>query len=196
MIGTTAAVTLLFTGVATYFGALVSQDQLQQSREVTDQSAREKAERISYWADSPTGGAQRLHVMNRSPDPVGPAWVLFDWIAWKNVDTPEMSVEYFVYLQSIAPCSELIFAQDVLRYRNPGKPKIVQPSLARTGRQDPKEWKKLPRSAIASVEVGEAYFLDRSGVAWRRSREGLQATEGEPPRTLSAAVERGPTLAG
>lgn len=70
VIGALAAIGgLIFTAVATYYSAAVSSDQLQQSREDAEREERAQASRVSFWFATEASG-RRLHVMNRSPDPV------------------------------------------------------------------------------------------------------------------------------
>ncbi|MET9461466.1 hypothetical protein ABZY05_41580 [Streptomyces canus] len=71
MIGVVAAIGgLIFSGIATYYGALVSADQLDQTREAARSAAREQANHISFWTEDEEGEAVTFHVQNRSPDPV------------------------------------------------------------------------------------------------------------------------------
>lgn len=70
VIGALAAIGgLVFTAVATYYSAAVSDDQLQESRQAADRAERAQAARVSFWVDTESGD-RRFHVMNRSPDPV------------------------------------------------------------------------------------------------------------------------------
>ncbi|MFI2300155.1 hypothetical protein ACH5AL_15130 [Actinacidiphila glaucinigra] len=65
--------TLLFTGIATYYGARVSADQLEQSREDAEQKTREQATRISFWSEN-RKDQHLVHLVNRSPDPLFDAY--------------------------------------------------------------------------------------------------------------------------
>jgi hypothetical protein len=71
VVGALAAIGgLVFTSIATYYSAAVSNDQLQQSREDAEREARSQANRVTYWLTSDEKGDQVLHVVNRSPDPI------------------------------------------------------------------------------------------------------------------------------
>ncbi|ANB04260.1 hypothetical protein SAM40697_0297 [Streptomyces ambofaciens] len=74
VVGAVAAIgSLIFTGVATYYGAVVAQQQLEQSQEDSESKERNHATRVTYWegtsfwADSKS---RSVHLVNRSPDPV------------------------------------------------------------------------------------------------------------------------------
>lgn len=57
--GAVAAIgSLTFTGVATYYGAVVAQQQLDQARGDDEKQVRDQAARVTFWGDhpfSPTG---------------------------------------------------------------------------------------------------------------------------------------------
>ncbi|MFE1879486.1 hypothetical protein [Streptomyces diastatochromogenes] len=71
VIGALAAIGgLVFTAVATYYSAAVSDDQLQESRQAADRAERAQAARVSFWVDTESGD-RRLHVFR---DRNGKAW--------------------------------------------------------------------------------------------------------------------------
>lgn len=75
--GAVAAIgTVLFTGIATYYSAKIGSDQLDQSREDAERKARSQAEQVSFYVGG-EGGAEDLHIVNRSPDPIYSPGVFF-----------------------------------------------------------------------------------------------------------------------
>lgn len=95
VVGAVAAIgSLVFTGVATYYGAVVAQQQLEQAREDNEQRVQDQAARVTFWErnrfwahgggrDRPRAGAGRqgsLHLVNRSPDPVTNISVFIDTV--------------------------------------------------------------------------------------------------------------------
>ncbi|WP_432040438.1 hypothetical protein, partial [Streptomyces cucumeris] len=107
LIGALAAIgSLIFTGIATYFGARVSQDQLEQSREDSERDARSQAMRVSYWFEGDYTDAPVLHVMNRSPDPVNAVVVMYELDIYPADESePETKANVHLIIGSLAPCS-------------------------------------------------------------------------------------------
>ncbi|MDT0574466.1 hypothetical protein RM704_44630, partial [Streptomyces sp. DSM 3412] len=71
MMGVVAGIgTLMFTGVATYYGAMVSRDQLGQSREDAERKRLDQASRVGTWVEYAADGGVQLHLANPTPDPV------------------------------------------------------------------------------------------------------------------------------
>ncbi|MFF8618909.1 hypothetical protein [Streptomyces sp. NPDC015350] len=68
---------LIFTGIATYYGARVSANQLQQSKEDSAKESRAQATTFSYWVEG-RGEDWTLHIQNRSADPIPSALVAMD----------------------------------------------------------------------------------------------------------------------
>ncbi|MFF0134221.1 hypothetical protein ACFYTG_52925 [Streptomyces mirabilis] len=104
VVGALAAIGgLIFTGVATYYGAAVSKDQLNQAREDAQRDAREQALRVSYWVEQePTKGTVILHFANRSLDPVTNVTMLYSGIGVTTLN--EVGA---IMLPAVAPCTEL-----------------------------------------------------------------------------------------
>lgn len=138
------ALGLLLTGIATYYGALVSRDQLEQAQEEAVHQVRSQASRIALWVewhDSPHVDA--LHVMNRSPDPIYAVTVSF----W--VDSEDRYNHHQVVLTSMPPCSEITLRGDELRTPN---------------------GVKLPPGTLGTD--ARMQFADRGGVTWERRELG------------------------
>ncbi|MGW0770797.1 hypothetical protein [Streptomyces sp. NPDC002676] len=151
MIGALAVIGgLLFTGIATYFGARVSQDQLEQSREDAEREARSQARQVSYWFDLRSGRAV-LHVMNRSPDPVDYALMRYELRIFSadNSHTATMANVEFV-TGPLPPCSI----------------KTVEPADLRLSDGTGKQTRLPNRTMIA--ENPYFAFTDRDGRVWGR----------------------------
>ncbi|MBC2906211.1 hypothetical protein [Streptomyces cupreus] len=104
---------LLLTGIGTLYGALVAQDQLEQSQEDAEAKRRAQAARVSYWADRQQDGTWRVHVMNRSPDPIANVGLGFEA---HFVPGLRESVAFTVRVPSVPPCSDMVVEQEALRY--------------------------------------------------------------------------------
>ncbi|MFI7414043.1 hypothetical protein ACIBU0_35895 [Streptomyces sp. NPDC049627] len=108
VVGALAAIGgLTFTGIATYYGAAVSRDQLDQAREDAQREAREQAMRVTYWVEQkPVKGTVILHFANRSPDPVTDLLIKY---SGPGVTT-EPSDFGGIIVTAVAPCTELTWA--------------------------------------------------------------------------------------
>ena len=85
--------------MSTLFGVLVSEGELEQSREDAAREVRAQAVRVSYWTEYRTFQDRRLHVMNGSPDPVSEVDLLLS-------DTSDDSA-HVRRLLTLAPCTEV-----------------------------------------------------------------------------------------
>ncbi|MFF0473351.1 hypothetical protein [Streptomyces sp. NPDC004284] len=190
MVGVGAGIgTLLFTGVATYYGAMVSRDQLTQSREDADKKSRAQASRVSTWVDYGKDGGIRLHLMNRSPDPVSHIELYFtarigDW------NHTKLAVQYSVDLPSLPPCTDSVFDPDNWMYRIPkgGGPEGFPPSHSARLRPDD-GWKKQPAPDI--IQVPYLTFADREGVTWQRDSGDLEPWKPADESTVPEADRYG-----
>ncbi|WP_369275804.1 hypothetical protein AB5J55_42910 [Streptomyces sp. R11] len=145
--------TLLFTGIATYYSALVSRDQLQQSRENNEYDAREQALRVSFWIDrSPS--PMHVYLLNRSPDPV--PLVTFRFRVWYQDENG--SYDVMVQPMSLPPCTEVVLAQEDLLIQGPSGFWELQGL----------RW-----------EVRGLHFGDRDGRHWLRTEDSLNPLEGD-----------------
>ncbi|MEV0176318.1 hypothetical protein AB0I00_35040 [Streptomyces sp. NPDC050803] len=162
VVGVVAGIgTLLFTGVATYYGARVSADQLAQSRESAERQSRDQATRISFWIDRTPTGEARVHLMNRSPDPV--TGVVLDFsveVARPNSQIVVRDrVSFSVELLSAPPCSEMVFDEREMKYKDDGM----------------EDWTELP-DPILAINVEFVFFTDRDGVLWARGSRTLTSS--------------------
>ncbi|MCX4970208.1 hypothetical protein OHA98_36725 [Streptomyces sp. NBC_00654] len=89
--------------VASYWGQETAKDQLSQSKDDSEREKRDQASRVTYWFEERLDIREetKLHVMNRSPDPVSNITVR---VTYPPHD-PGAREEY-VKLESLAPCSE------------------------------------------------------------------------------------------
>ncbi|MFJ2096741.1 hypothetical protein ACIOHR_05920 [Streptomyces anulatus] len=168
---------LVTTGVATLFGAKVAESQLDQSRGVAEEKERAQAARVSYWVDLQPKGRLRLHLMNRSPDPIANVQMTFAvTLPPSGYPDPER-VFFAVTMPSVPPCSDIIFTADDMTYSSDelSKGHFIHPQYDdKTGKAFRKEWIPLP------IEEFVADFSDRDGVRWRRTR-GLLIRNPEDP---------------
>lgn len=158
--------TLLFTGVATFYQAMVSRDQLEQSQEEAERAARAQATRLSFWFD--VGGStrdQRLHLMNGSPDPVTDVDVVLEDLDAEG----KARAKYRVYLGvvSLAPCSELIVPRKSIEIADG------------------------PDRELDLFRILEMRFTDNDGVRWKRAKSGPRRTDlGDPPYDRAVLPQR------
>jgi hypothetical protein len=162
--------TLALTGIATYYQARVSADQLAQSREATEQGSKSQAARISSWVDSGDARSYEINIMNRSPDPVTGVFVGM-WLGKAPVgdipgdDDIEEGAMYLLPLPSLRPCSVITVSAAGLRYRFDGD---------RADRTfdfvDSVKWK---------AEVVAIVFTDANGVEWVRTPQELLRSDSE-----------------
>jgi hypothetical protein len=104
------ALGLLLTGIATYYGALVSHDQLDQSRSESDAQARSQASRVALWVEwNESDQHDSIHVLNRSADPVYAVVVTF------SVGRGDQTDYHQAVWTSMPPCSEILLQGNDLR---------------------------------------------------------------------------------
>ncbi|OEJ29014.1 hypothetical protein AS594_35965 [Streptomyces agglomeratus] len=154
--GTIAAIvfgigSVVLTGVATYFGAMVAKDQLEQSQEDADRRVREQASRVSFWKEGELTG-ERLYLMNRSPDPVTnvilQAEVNLDWR-----DGTTTTRGWRVLRLALQPCSVTIFERNKMSVWG-----------------DPKRWGEEPEETRLTPK--RVSFTDHGGAIWERRTDG------------------------
>ncbi|QJT05928.1 hypothetical protein G9272_41035 [Streptomyces asoensis] len=147
--------------VTTYWSQQAAKDQLQQSRDDSENEERGQAKAVSVWVDG-TLSSWRLHILNRSPDPVPELTVVFDgrlkFEADKDPDLDTGPVtRFYAGTSRLAPCTELIFT-----------PKAVD-----------RVWNVADGSlggAVRASTFGElrySLFVDRDGRRWQRGADGL-----------------------
>ncbi|MEU0786499.1 hypothetical protein ABZ341_33595 [Streptomyces sp. NPDC006173] len=102
MIGAIVAIGgLIFTGVATYYSAVVARQQLDQVKEDRQEQGRAQASRVTTWADG--RGVGTLHIANRSPDPVSDVTLILD----VSTNPESWGVKVAMNLWVLPPCSDL-----------------------------------------------------------------------------------------
>lgn len=144
-------ISLLFTAVATYFGAMVSRDQLEQSQEDAESKSRDQATRVAFWSGKAPNGAARLRLMNRSPDPVTSVNLSLILMIPVPQSAAHREVNASLWQGDMAPCSEVTFELGTLRYQETKKG----------------EWEK-PNPKMSAF-VMNLHFVDREGAPWRRN---------------------------
>jgi len=137
---------LLLTGVSTLYDALVSQGELEQTRQATDQETRAQALRVSYWTEFLTPFVKRIHVINSSSDPVTEADLL--------LSPAEAGPDHVLQLPVLAPCSETVVKEELWAKR-PGHGPPYAPGDRPSG------------------VVRWMAFRDRDGLVWKRDRKGI-----------------------
>ncbi len=159
VVGSVAAIGgLIFTGIATYYSAAVSHSQLEQSREDSQKRSKAQADRVSWWWHAGTDGG-RLHLMNRSPDPVLGVTVGMLLLRGKQAIDPQW-VQIFIH--ALPPCSDAALTESRLS-KAASRPFPVDPG-----------------DQVAAVTM---YFTDRSGQTWKRDGSDLEPSEGRPSGT-------------
>ncbi|GGW38248.1 hypothetical protein [Streptomyces xantholiticus] len=162
----------MFTGVATYYGARVAEEQLQQSREEAERSMRSQAAQVAYWVEE-TQGPTRIHFANQSPNPISEVLLEF-YLAEIRTEAGKRPiyerVNFFVTLESVAPCAEVTFdARDMKRHPDSGMP-------VKLAHLD------------GSFTVRYAAFKDREGSYWVRDDTGLARAKSKSEAFLANLV--------
>ncbi|WP_457410443.1 hypothetical protein [Streptomyces sp. TE12347] len=186
---------LLTTGVATLTSSMVASDQLKQSKEVDEEKRREQAARVSYWVDIQPNGTSRLHLMNRSPDPISSVWMRFTAAEIRD-NLVETEGYFSIGVPSIPPCSDLVFASKDMRYNRRERAR-ASADMPLSEPPPSAEWLSYKHALIEALETA---FIDRNGVRWRRHKGLLTRIEGNPqldldPPRRSWQVRRGAVLA-
>ncbi|MFD5622040.1 hypothetical protein [Streptomyces yangpuensis] len=185
---------LVTTGVATLFSALVAHDQLDQSDRVAEEKRRAQAARVSYWVDLQSDGTPRLHLMNRSPDPISEVNMFF---SVELADPPpdwSGRISFPVTMQSMPPCSDMTLTLNDMKYKVRGGKEDAQWFFP--GEDPPSEngWLDFAGKR-ALIFPGFVDFGDRDGVTWRRAGGLLTRTPpGAHPKVRSWGVVRPASL--
>ncbi|GLP72068.1 hypothetical protein TUSST3_86860 [Streptomyces sp. TUS-ST3] len=172
-------VSVLVGAAVAVWTVLAAQDQLDQSKKADAQEARAQASRISTWTMQEKGGKWRVHVMNRSPDPIGNVYLTFQVLP---AGMPQ--VAWAVMLTSVPPCSDMTFRQDQLGYDEDRRAMDSAPegitmfstfSTPVPDKPSDKGWQSLTDMDpwLLSGAVG---FTDRDGVPWMRANGRLIQT--------------------
>ncbi|MEW2436732.1 hypothetical protein AB0952_21700 [Streptomyces caniferus] len=154
-----AAGGLAFTGISTYYGAKVADDQLDQSRGTAEEKSRAQASRISMWSEPSKSPISTKGVFaNRSLDTVNILNLVFTASEF-NDQTGETHDELYspMILHPIQPCSKFTIETQDLR-RSDGK-------------------RYLPEATDINVLL--ISFRDAKGKTWVRTNDGkLSPKEG------------------
>ncbi|MFG2489972.1 hypothetical protein ACGFSD_02700 [Streptomyces caniferus] len=155
-----AAGGLIFTGVSTYYGAKVAQDQLDQSRKTANDKSRTQASRISVWSEPSKNYTYATNGVfaNRSLDTITSTSLVFTTFGIDNKTTKTFDELHSVtILHPVQPCSMFtITPKDVIRSDG--------------GRYSPEN---------TYVNVLLIEFRDANGKEWVRTADGeLSPAEG------------------
>ncbi|MFF5185720.1 hypothetical protein ACFY30_18420 [Streptomyces sp. NPDC000345] len=152
MVGAVAAIgSVAFTGVATYYSAVIAEQQLKQAQEDNELKEREQATRVGFWDQpSPDGRYREIHLANGSPDPVN---------GLEAMVFLRHEGSYTLYVGSVPPCSETVLRVDDLLIERGEDRKPFRLAQA-------DEWH------VASVE-----FADSAGQSWLRTTSFLGKKE-------------------
>ncbi|MGW8688025.1 hypothetical protein ACWGNN_44865 [Streptomyces sp. NPDC055817] len=164
---------LVFTGIATYYGALVSADQLEQSREDSAKESRAQAVTFSDW-DEGRKADWTVHVQNRSPDPVPWAQVTIYVAVEVQPSSPDRKavvqlVQYGLETTRLAPCTTLVYS-----------PKQLGRVISK--KEDLDEGGAVVRKVVLVAGVQYAVFADRDGKIWKRTDQTLKPLKGDPEK--------------
>jgi hypothetical protein len=151
------AVGLLLTGVATFYDARVSALQLGQSRDDAEADARRQAARVASWGDLEL----RVHVVNRSPEPVSDVEVRFRAGYFQDAPDGIIAVReaFRLTVPYLPPCSELVVSPDQL----------------------------LDGAAFVPLDVT---FTDSVGVKWVRMKAALERAGSPEGRIATERLEK------
>ncbi|WP_406305765.1 hypothetical protein OHA61_30650 [Streptomyces sp. NBC_00885] len=145
--------TLLFTGVTTYYQARVSANQLGQAEENAARATREQASRVTFWTDESGDGSERLHLKNRSLEPVSDVFMAFYVESVLAVESL-FFVDFSISLPALPPCTEVVISKEQLR------------SVGPNGRG--------PVPSDSSLIGLGVKFYDRDGKGWLRTSGKLE----------------------
>ncbi|WP_159395053.1 hypothetical protein [Streptomyces sp. 2323.1] len=157
--GLIAAGGLVFTGVSTYYGAKVAQDQLDQSRKTADEKSRTQASRISIWSEPSKNYTYATNGVfaNRSLDTITIASLVFTTFGVDNKTTNPFDELHSVTIpHPVQPCSMFtITPQDVIRgdgERYSPKNTYVNVLLIQFRDTNGKEWVRTAGGELSPVE--------------------------------------------
>ncbi|MET9901767.1 hypothetical protein [Streptomyces sp. NPDC006446] len=153
--------------VTTFWSQQTAKDQLRQSQEDQEKEERAQAMAVSLWvdrADDTDDTSWRLHILNRSPDPVPFMQAAYLIRVGGGGSARALAVSgpanaYLVVNTSrLAPCTELVFSSKQTG-RDWGSPKGEVPLPP-------------PGSRLHFDQFAFAYFVDRDGRSWLRWGQG------------------------
>ncbi|MEU1852916.1 hypothetical protein ABZ499_27535 [Streptomyces sp. NPDC019990] len=156
---------VIFTGIATYYGAEVAEQQLEQAQEDSEKEDREQARTFSFWTENVTRNRLQLHVQNRSPDPIPRATVYLFGVADGHVgpSAKNRAAIVLVTITGLGPCTKLTY-------------EISPMSVPVMAGHDPVSKKSLPFlvDRFWAHDAISASFIDRDGRKWTRTGDGLE----------------------
>ncbi|MEU9780931.1 hypothetical protein AB0H92_08180 [Streptomyces phaeochromogenes] len=158
---------LALTGVATYYGARVSDDQLEQSREDAAREEQAQARQISSWVTR-QDGSEQIHVLNRSLDAVN--WPQLAFVVTRSItpDSNELKSSSVLYVSAqvgtLSPCTELIISRSSVKLLKRGRLGL-----------DSGEAKQVNRL----IQVRAIMFMDNAGRYWVRNYRMLISVKPE-----------------
>ncbi|MER5217904.1 hypothetical protein ABT063_47260 [Streptomyces sp. NPDC002838] len=156
--------------VASYWSQQTAKDQLSQSKEDAARQTQDQASKVTYWVEHPLGRREnmKLHVLNRSPDPVSGVRIVLDVfhgsVAFDgdgHVSEGEKPQQWELLLTNLGPCAEIVYPA----------PKMRLETIPRNHIASLDEWPKL--SDQGHWKVGSMQFIDSSGRGWTRTSTGL-----------------------
>ncbi|MEV6408980.1 hypothetical protein AB0M58_39640 [Streptomyces bobili] len=132
-----------------------------------------KRSKVTFWVEHPQGRREnvKLHVVNRSPDPVSEVQVVLRVLrgsagaAFRQSGEEELWV---LPLASLGPCAETVYLAPTMRLE----------VVPRNHRKSLDEWPKLSDQGF--WRVGSMYFVDSSGKGWVRTAEDLDERSSPP----------------
>ncbi|WP_371621501.1 hypothetical protein OG245_00245 [Streptomyces sp. NBC_01116] len=163
--------TLMFTGVATYYGAMVSRNQLEQSREDAESKRLDQASRVGTWVEYAPDGGIRLHLANPTPDPVLSIEMVIQATVQGRDGDPfyasdieekvDLRVDYSLRPFDLPPCSKMIFDPGDWKYTENHETDVPSPDPSLPAEAD---WKPQPRpDGLFVVVLG---YKDHSQRTW------------------------------
>ncbi|NUK60259.1 hypothetical protein [Streptomyces lunaelactis] len=165
--------TLAFAGIATYYQAEVSADQLTQSKEDAAEKAKSQAERIALWVEYNSLGEPVVRVMNRSSDPVTRVVIVVGVRRADNSTKPYKV--FYLPVPSLRPCSILPVELNNVRYRQAEGGKVYT----------------FPATdGPYQVRADAVDFVDSHGRVWFRTSEQLQPRRSEPLSKFGRLIQQ------
>ncbi|MFF0097646.1 hypothetical protein ACFYSF_48325 [Streptomyces canus] len=143
----------------------VAKDQLTHSKKQDELAEKAQASLVNLWPEYPKGGASKLVVVNRSPDPVRKVFLGMKISGQAGAE--EVDAVIMVPIEAIAPCSRAEIAMNEIYAPNRrGENVLVEPGA---------EFKDYSLS-----------FVDSNGNEWERPHDGTlrlaENNSGESPR--------------
>lgn len=162
--------------VASYWSQQTAKDQLSQSQEEGVRQTRDQASKVTFWVEHPAGRREnvKLHVLNRSPDPVSEVQVVLRVRrdvgpdGGHHLPEGEEAELWVLPLYNLGPCAETVYPAPKMRLQQVPRNHIA--SLD--------EWPKLSDQNVWNV--GSMHFVDSSGRGWIRTAEGLNERSSPP----------------